>query len=166
MGLDIGYFSRLVRVVPEPEGPLDHRKHVRFRQAELDFTETHWPGFSCGLEPGVYAFVEFGDFSVGPYSCCNEWRGRLARFAFGKSQQRVWFEEPRGPFAELVHFADDDGVIGATPAAKLGKDFAAYDERAGAYAEAERLDDEWLRLYRNFRKAFEIAADGAAVLFY
>lgn len=166
MGLDVAFFRQIRQVVPEPPPPRRHDQHVLFTASELGATEEGWPGFTDGIKPGVYAFSQFGDFSAGSYTGYDEWRQRLARFACGKSLERVWGENPKGAFAELLCFADDSGVIGARVAGKLAKDFAEHDERAAAYAAAKAWGDDWLALYRDFKNAFLVASDGGAIYFY
>ena len=68
------------------------------------------------------------------------------------------------PFVELINFSDCEGVIGPKVAAKLAKDFADYEDRASAFA-AKFKDDFFLALYREWRRAFEWAADGGMVHF-
>lgn len=164
MGLDVGYFRQLRLAVPEPQ-QRRHDQHVMFTASELEQTESGWPGFTGGIQPGVYTFAAFGDFSAGSYVGYDEWRQGLARFAFGKSLERAWMENPKGAFAELLRFADDSGVIGAAVSAKLARDFAENEDRAVEYAKTQGQDD-WLALYRDFKRAFETAADGGAVYFY
>jgi hypothetical protein len=134
MGLDISYFSQLAPAPDVEDGPVERDKYVRFFQSELDWTEMNWPGHSDGIKAGVYSFAESGDFKAGSYSYYTWWRDQLARFALGKPAVRVWTENPSGPFIELIHFADNEGVIGPKMAAKLAKDFADYEDRAIAYA--------------------------------
>ena len=68
------------------------------------------------------------------------------------------------PFVELIDFSDCEGVIGPKVAAKLAKDFADYEFMASAFA-AESNDDFFLALYREWRRAFEWAADGGMIYF-
>lgn len=74
---------------------------------------------------------------------------------------------PDSPFWELINFADNEGVIGTAASAKLARDFAEWQERAEKYAEKLPIDDEawFLGKYADWRKAFELAADGGAVSF-
>ena len=55
-------------------------------------------------------------------------------------------------------------MIGPKVAAKLAKDFGDYEFMASAFA-AESNDDFFLALYREWRRAFEWAADGGMVYF-
>lgn len=117
----------------------------------------------------VYAFAERFDFSAGSYGGYGDWREELAIMAgwpllrSGDREAHAFsaWRATSGPFWELIHFADNEGVIGATTAAKLAKDFAEYQSKADAHP------DDWFRdMYAKWRKAFEIAADGGAVDFH
>lgn len=57
--------------------------------------------------------------------------------------------------------SDCEGVIGPEVSAKLVKDFADFDERAKT-----RGGKYFYALYCDWRKAFEMAADGGAVSFH
>jgi hypothetical protein len=99
----------------------------------------------------------------------------LAQFALGKTPEPVWAdEEAKGPFTELINFSGCEGYIGPVVAAKLAKDFADYQQRAEEYAanqgepdhgSEDWSGDEWLEVYNDWRRAFEMAADGGAVIF-
>ena len=122
------------------------------------------------LEEGAcYGFEESMDFRAGSYSGYGEWRNELARIA-GYLAHPAATRHPysegawaalSGPFWELINFADNEGVIGSTVAAKLAADFAAMD------AKAMQTTELWFyELYRTWRRAFEMAADSGAVSFH
>jgi hypothetical protein len=67
----------------------------------------------------------------------------------------------QGPFSELIHFSDCEGVIGTAVSKKLAADFAAFDEKAKAAG-----NERYYAKYQEWRKAFEMAANGGAVDFH
>ena len=152
MGLDISYYRKLT-VVPDAEldkdgDPKDYDNHVRFGRS-MEWSESVWPGRNDPLEPNaIYSFVEKGKFHAGSYSGYGSWRRQLAEFANGDE------------FHELIDFSDNEGTIGPIVSAKLAEDFERNQKRADDH------DDEWFRIkYREWRKAFETAADSGAVDF-
>jgi hypothetical protein len=177
MGLDISAYSRLT---PAPAAALDENGTpiepgccMRIRATELEWVEQHFPGRTRGLQAGVFAFADILSFHAGSYSGYNFWRDALARFAYYDTRglvleaksaaEFVWQHVTDGPFYELINFADNEGVIGPVCAAKLAKDFADYQDRANPYA---KMHPVWLGLYGQWRRAFELAADGGAVRFH
>lgn len=169
MGLDISAYRKLS---PAPDAAMEDGcvvewdKYAQFHQSSLDWTKEHWPHHADGIQAGVYSFAEKIGFRAGSYSGYNSWRRKLAQFAFGKPVEEVWESNEPGPFIELIHFADNEGVIGPTVAAKLAKDFAEHQERAEQYAATIPDGDYWLAKYKDWRKAFDIAADNGAVDFH
>ena len=165
MGLDITAFRKLT-AAPEAKldadgFPEDYGSFVRLSQEEIDWTEGNWKGRTEGLTAGVYSFGEEFDFRAGSYGGYNQWRDMLCMTMRGMSANAFWADEKPGPFTELISFADNEGFIGPVVAAKLAKDFAENQERA------EKTGDEWfVGRYRDWRKAFEMAADGGAVSFH
>lgn len=165
MGLDITAYRKITpapdaAVSPDGE-PVDWQNHFWAHQSSLDFTEENWPGHSEGVSAGIYTFAEQHKFRAGSYGGYNEWRDWLARVAGWPSAKACWESPTPGdkPFAELIHFADNEGVIGPKVAAKLAKDFADKQAEVG--------DVGWdAELYAKWRKAFEMAADGGAVDFH
>jgi hypothetical protein len=75
------------------------------------------------------------------------------------------------PFVELICFSDCEGSIGPETSAKLAKDFADYEEQAREWAKDRYADwhdefDWWFSKYENFKRAFELAAQGGFVMFH
>jgi hypothetical protein len=105
-------------------------------------------------------------FQAGSYMYYSKWRNQLAEMAgLGSAEAVRTNPEKKGlPFVELIDFSDCEGVIGPKVAAKLAKDFADYEFSASAFA-VESEDDFFLALYREWRRAFEWAADGGMVYF-
>lgn len=69
------------------------------------------------------------------------------------------------PFGQLINFSDYEGLIGPTTSKKLADDFASFAKKAEQIKLPDE-DREWfLRVYNDFRRAFETAAQGGAVEF-
>jgi hypothetical protein len=65
-----------------------------------------------------------------------------------------------GPFIELIHFSDCEGVINSKISKKLLADFELYEEQA-------KKEDEWFyKIYQNFKEAFEIAGNKNGVVIF
>ena len=166
MGLDITAYRK---VSPAPEANLDSDGYpkdadcVLVHQASLEFTEENWPGRSGGLKPGVYSVTDEYDFRAGSYGGYNAWRNWLATVAGYANAEAAWNSgQTEGPFYELIHFADNEGVIGAAASAKLAKDFADHQTKA----EQLSPDGYYIQKYNDWRKAFEMAADDGFVNFH
>lgn len=119
------------------------------------------------IHRGVYRASEDHGFRAGSYSGYNWWRNELAKMAgYAAREHRgetsycldCW-EGQTGPFSELINFSDCEGTIGSEYGAKLARDFAEFD------AQAQALGEEFHEAYRDWRKAFEMAADNGAVIF-
>ena len=68
------------------------------------------------------------------------------------------------PFFHLIYFSDCEGMIGGVAAQKLLKDFAAHQEAITALPGV--LENEgFARVYADFQKAFEMAANNGLVVF-
>lgn len=171
MGLDITAYRKLA---PAPQAeldsdgsPVDWEKFHHFSPAVIDWTEQNWPGHSGDVKPGVYSAEETHGFRAGSYSGYNWWRDHLSQFAQGKPAKVLWEGDISGPFAELIHFADNEGVIGPAVSAKLAKDFADFEPKAADYAATIGTEGKyWLQSYQNWKRAFEMAADNGAVDFH
>lgn len=110
------------------------------------------------VDEGVYRYETTYHFGAGSYIGYNMWRNQLAILAGFKSDEAA-FEADGGPFWELIHFSDGEGVIGTEVAKKLANDFAQYDEQA------QTIDGYFYDRYVNFKTAFELAANNGAVRF-
>lgn len=176
MGLDITAYRR-VEIVKDAEldsdgHPVDWDNHQRIN-VNRDF-----PGHAEGLDTSaIYnTGTEQHDFRAGSYGGYNGWRNDLARLAeyplekykpsYGDERDShcvaCWNGAP-GPFAELINFSDCEGVIGPVASAKLAKDFADFDERA---RKLDQTDFWFYARYQDWRRAFEMAADGGFVDFH
>lgn len=170
MGLDISAYRQLKKA-PDAEldddgYPRDWARFIHFTEQGIASMEQQWPGRSEGVSPGVYSYAESLHFRAGSYGGYNHWRDWLARLAGWKSDRGCW-DDPKagGPFFELINFSDAEGIIGPVVAAKLAKDFAEHQQKAESVSSGE--DGEYyIKKYNEWRKAFEMAADGGAVDFH
>ena len=157
MGLDIRAYRGLKKV----ENPLLDEDEYPENDNEwtpgvgMEFSEEYFPGRGEGLESNaVYAWEDTFYFSAGSYSGYNWWRDKLEDFSDGDS------------FIELINFADNEGVIGPIVSKKLYNDFIKNHYRAIIYSETLEDGDYWLKKYKEWEKAFEMASDNGAVDFY
>jgi len=164
MGLDITAYRQLTIAtgveVDESGYPVDYDKYWKPSTAAIKWAEEHFPGRSQGIDrDAIYTSAESHAFRAGSYSGYNAWRNQLAELAGIKDEDRDHLDEGK-PFAELVFFADNEGVIGPVVGAKLLRDFQDN------LPKAEAIGGYFLDRYRDWLKAFEFAADGGAVEFH
>jgi hypothetical protein len=171
MGLDITAYKRLTPAenveVDEAGYPVDWDRYVKANARGIEMIEATWPGRTEGLIPGqIYSFEDRLGFRAGSYGGYNRWRAWLARVAGYESDEWVWENQPEGPFVELINFSDCEGMIGSVVASKLARDFAEHEAKILADAEEPIEPYSAAALYRTWRQAFEMAADGGAVDFH
>lgn len=169
MGLDVTAYSGLSRVdnpdLDEYGDPVEWRTMWLAHPEKIDVTERNWPGRSKGIEPGaVYLFSEKVVFRAGSYMGYNSWRNSLAILAGYLDDTYVRERVSSGPFVELIHFSDCEGIIGPVVAEKLAEDFAEYQSKVDQAP--DNHIDGFHRLYADFRRAFELARDNGAVDFH
>jgi hypothetical protein len=110
-------------------------------------------------------------FGAGSYGGHNRFREWLCDMA-GIVAPRVQWADPDHydllPFHELVNFSDCEGVIGSAACAELAKDFADYQAKADVFnvSDSEHETAFFRRKYADWRKAFELAANGGCVQFH
>lgn len=179
MGLDITAYSGLTKIegVKYLEGEVYNQNLEVVDDGDYDFVAYHnsdFPGRADDIEErGVYKAADGFGFGAGAYSSYNHWREKLAEIAgypkttieiYGREELRhdagAW-ATTEGPFWELILFSDCEGVIGTAVSKKLAADFAAFDATAEAAG-----DPHFYSRFQEFRKAFEMAADGGAVKFH
>jgi hypothetical protein len=166
MGLDITAYRQLKlapdAAIDEGGNPAEWQKFWR-PGASMDWSEKNWLGRAKGIanSNALYSFAEEFDFQAGSYSGYNDWRNWLAQVAGWRSAEDAW-KAGGGAFFELIYFSDSEGVIGSEVSAKLAEDFAEYDEKARSMGE----DGYRYKKYQEWRRAFEMAADGGAVDFH
>jgi hypothetical protein len=123
------------------------------------------------MEPGLYEYTAASEqyaFRVGAYSYYSLWREFLSQLALGVEPSAVWEESERfagRPFVELIDFTDCDGRIGTRLAAKLAADFRAHAAKAEEFAATLEDDGDFINNYRDFTRAFELAAQQGALAF-
>lgn len=166
MGLDISWYRECFEI-KEPLLDSDGVPKWGFRA----YINSHYPERAGQIKNGaVYGHGDHGSFRAGSYGGYNDWREQLAKLAgcyeaTGDDPRHAYsagaWAATAGPFWELIHFADNEGVIGAEVSAKLAADFATFQERA------DHHPDEWFcDRYRVWRFAFEQAAHNGAVDFH
>jgi hypothetical protein len=165
MGLDISYIAKAKLEMP-------YRQEDEFYDEADDrglLMVYPNPDFAAigqddGLERGAYSGERGDGFRAGSYSGYNRWREQLSMMALGVMPRIVWNnpDEFEGrPFYEIVHFADNEGVIGPKTSAKLAKDFEDHLDKA-----REELDEYSFGKYEEWLKAFQTAADDGLVQFH
>ena len=160
MGLDITAYRKIIRIeLPEGTEPYNYRAFTACLNGDF-------PGRADDITDGaVYLKSEEFHFRAGSYSGYGEWRRRLAGLAGYVDPEAVWNGGvATGPFFELINFSDCEGIIGTSVSAKLAKDFADHEHAALG---VDGPDSEWfVAKYAEWKKAFEIAADGGCVDFH
>jgi len=178
MGLDITAYTRMRKakdgeVALDADGyPTEWDRWHSVSPAIVDFSNGFGQLQALDVEPGIYAFEDSYGFRAGSYSGYGLWRNDLAQLAGWASAQEVWDlvkdGAAKGPFLALINFADNEGVIGPATAAALAADFAHFEKKAALWA-AERggRDGGWfIEVYRDWKRAFEMAADHGMVAFH
>lgn len=159
MGLDITAYRGLKKI-ENPEfdeyGYLKNYDTNWLPGESMKWSESHWPGRGYPIDyKTVYAWLDSFEFYAGSYSGYNRWRDHLYRFK-GKEA-----------FQELIHFADNEGVIGTEVSKKLRDDFLRFHDEAEIYFKSLSAPiNYYFELYEEWEKAFEYAADSGAVDFH
>jgi hypothetical protein len=161
MGLDITWYRNLRPLPDHPESDACWDEHVRL------YDNSDFSGRFEGLVARCYEQPGDGQsnsFRAGSYSGYNRWRENLCRLALGVLPETIWGDPNRFiglPFYEIINFADNEGAIGPVVSAKLARDFAEFRDKA------QRDMHEWdFKVYDNFQRAFEAAANDGAVQFH
>lgn len=170
MGLDITACRRAKRV-----GDNDH--DTLGGNLENAYINPDFSAQADGLTSGLFEIDDPIDFRAGSYGGYNRWREELARLAgYPETYHESSYGPPRmlcaaacwsgatGPFSELINFSDAEGVIGPVTAGNLARDFAEWDARARAHQSG--LEEWFYEAYCQWRRAFELAADGGFVQFH
>jgi hypothetical protein len=171
MGLDITAYSRLEPAGKHTDNWCQDENHVQayaydtfpqsFRGIPVLATEPiNGTGFIWG---GCYAHTddtETHQFRAGSYGGYNQWRADL-------QEQFNPGTDPDGPFYELIYFADNEGCIGPDAAKDLLADFREHAEQYNPGHESEGVwRERCFEKYRDWTRAFELAADGGLVYFH
>lgn len=177
MGLDISAYKKIQKIdaVFDQEGePIDPQTREELDNVVRFYVNPDFNGRADDIENrAVYRYEDSYGFCAGSYSGYNWWREELAQLSgWPLTKSKSYFDESTnhaagawkangGPFWELISFSDCEGVLGTSVCAKLAKDFAEYQSAADKHKE------EWFRdRYCEWRKVFELAADGGAVKFH
>lgn len=181
MGLDIHAASHLRYIRPIPLGEeFDRLKEQVNRQGkclhevyfQLFPNKPDWEKHLAGMEPGLYEYTDASEqfeFRAGSYSNYSLWREFLSELALKVEPNAVWEEPERfvgRPFVELIDFTDCDGRIGTRLASKLVADFRAHTDKAEDLAATLENDGHFINIYRDFTRAFELAAQQGALAFW
>lgn len=100
------------------------------------------------------------------YSGYDDWRRDLSLMVHGIEPEVIWRRPAayrRKAFVKLIYFSDNEGAIGAVRGRKLAEDF---DEHLAAARKYEKIEWGFIEVYRDFRKAFRIAAGQGVVLLH
>jgi hypothetical protein len=174
MGLDVTAYSKVEFLEAMDAEAWEEKywmneKDMPFRTAIAHHWESCYADRAAPIiEGGVYRINgDEVDVHGGSYTGYNEWRDWLSRTMLGVPARAVWENEEiyKGrPFYELINFSDCEGIIGSVVAAKLAADFETHQAPAEHYGQR---DDGWYaKKYREWRKAFTLAADGGFVMFH
>ena len=176
MGLDITAHRGLRKAAPGEGIDAEYGDADSANGWHQMYVNPDFPSQADDIEhDAIYHADDSFGFRAGSYSGYNWWRDQLAALAgypltahIGGHRggelmhaASVWNDPRPGPFVELINFSDAEGVIGPRTSAKLAKDFAAFQAKADAHP-----DDYFRAKYADWRKAFEMAADGGAVDFH
>lgn len=182
MGLDITAYRRVTKldVIFDEDGEALDKETKEYVEHDVRVcANKDFPGREEGVDDrAAYKAEDSMGFRAGSYGGYNAWREELAKLAgypatpydrYNSVQMRhdagAWAAEC-GPFWELICFSDCEGTIGPIVSAKLAKDFAEWDERAKQHDESAGLNGGLYELFQEWRKAFEMAADGGLVDFH
>lgn len=172
MGLDITSYSKLQRIGKHFEGPwcsdYDGQHIQAFAYAAFPRSLRGVPYLAPEVSRDGTEFLAGGcyqtteatktyPFSAGSYVGYGLWRADLA-------EQFNPDADPEGPFFELIYFADNEGVIGPEAAADLLADFREHAERY--LSPGEQAGEYYRDRYRDWTRAFELAADDGLVVFH
>lgn len=173
MGLDIIAAANLTRIenprFNEDDELVNEGGHIISTDLYLRlYPNSDFPAQADGMECGCYwidpGFGKTMHIPAGSYSSYGRWRNELAKLAGWDSAEHAWRSEPSGPFYELIHFSDCEGIIGPNTSAKLRGDFGTHHKRAMV-----ELPDDFRGFYRHlygeFLEAFRLASQGGAVQF-
>jgi hypothetical protein len=163
MGLDVTALSKARFMTAEGDGynyddMLD--QGYEYAYPNRDFADR-----ADGCKAGYYSYEQRFDFPAGSYSSYNAFRDWLSHVALGVPASTAWNnpeEYADKPFFELIHFADNEGIIGPGPAKRIAQAFAEHDEQA----RDDNAPGSYYEEYVTWRRAFELAADDGLVEFH
>lgn len=161
MGLYITAYELVTFHQPQRDDSLADNQFIPYLYVNRDFQSR-----ADGMVDGHY-FTHGATlrFRAGSYSGYNHWRDALCRAVHGIAAEDLWanYERWAGkPFVELIHFADNEGIIGPKTSAKLAGDFS---EHALSVCESWAKEPWLIETYQRFSQAFALAAGGGVVEF-
>jgi hypothetical protein len=178
MGLDITAYKGLSKldVVYDDDGePLRADTHEPIEDYIKAWENPDFPGRIEGIEDGaIYAFEDAVACLGLGYGGYSQWRDALAKLAgypltpyksYGMVEHShaaaCWDPNgAKGPFCELINFADNEGTIGPVVCAKLLKDFDEFEERAKA------VGGHFWSVYMELHAGLRLAAQGGCLQFH
>ena len=156
MGLDITAYKNL-KPVENPELDDDNypvNYDTEWMPCSMEFSERNWPGRGEGVDPTkVYTYEASFDYCVGSYGYYSDWRSELELISDGQS------------FMELIHFADNEGIIGPKVSGKLYTDFVNNYEKVKTTADF-KTTKYFITTYEFLMKVFDMARHDGAVEFH
>lgn len=177
MGLDIIAISKIEFVKPfESYEEFDNYAGEKDFHFIVQKGLAHPRSFE-GLEDGIYKGKGSSyNFRAGSYSSYNLWRDILARVIMGVPAKEVWTSPGAYrmfPFFELIEFSDAEGGISGASLERLAKDSKDSYKEAKKKIQALSKDGSdlgysasaWLEGYKNFMKAFNLAAPKGVIIF-
>ena len=175
MGLDISYYEHMTPLRDDEVTVKEVNNCDVYRwHAHAQF----WDRLDGIDAPYVRPHGKIDGFRAGAYSAYNRWREKLAVVATGLTPEEIWRNEgplKEQPFWGLINFSDCEGCIGPQSSARLAREFKHYRQ---LFLDADYSDfvfysttpdearEAFMRLYDDFAKAFEIAADTGYVRFH
>jgi hypothetical protein len=180
MGLDILAVSNIQYCdIQNEDAYVRYNNCINLKQNDIYFNQ------SSGIKDGYYTFKNEISFRAGAYSSYGIWRRMLAEMlnynyqdlitsidlTYNRNktiselfQEPIEFDYESIPFIELLYFSDCEGFIGTEISKELLKDFTQNQILAIEFSE-KRKNKDWLSLYTDFLKAFEIASKDGCLRF-
>jgi hypothetical protein len=158
MGLDITAYEHVTKVGDRDDFDVDYRDEHGgiqvYNYSEFLDRGTPFKNFDLLQTSG-----ESFSFRAGSYGGYNDWRDQLAEFAALHHTDA---------FIEQIWFADNEGTMAAPCCARLAEAYERFAGDAEKFAGGMSPDDKawFLRQYRNWTKAFRLAAVDGAVEFH
>ncbi len=176
MGLDITYHAHAKKV---DAARLDEaRSRAKYPEKVGDWAyDEGWyvayvnPDFVVRADDvtdgAVYEAIVTDGFNAGSYGGYGRWRRFLAKLV-GIGDIEAWWRDgaPPGPFSEILHMSDCEGVIGPETSMKLAKDFAEWEGRAKDHGDTLGDEGWWWSRYEHWAKASTAASDDGFVSFH
>ncbi|MCX7255680.1 MAG: hypothetical protein NTZ64_02845 [Polaromonas sp.] len=164
MGLDITAYKNARPARAEIQAVISTAEEPREVAYDLGvvipWINNHFPGREEGITPGIAYETDKEKICAGlSYGSYNVWRESLGQMV-GIANIREWFRNPdmSVPFAELLNFADNEGVLGPVVCKRLAAYFEEWAERAAKYTPRTLEAEHFRRHYATWHAAFKHAA--------